>query len=95
MNKAPRVGARVRCDIETPTRGRFTGVVYAVFPEVIWDYERHQPTGVFAPQRDWFVGVKVDAIPARWPYPGVDRIAPCVADLELVDGGHDAPKAMQ
>jgi hypothetical protein len=67
--------------------GPLTGTVEAIYPE----YE--EPFGPFsplAPESEWHVRVRVDKVPAPWPYGGPDGegrdIAPVVADLVLAEG---------
>lgn len=80
MNKCPAIGDRV----SHPGRrncGPYTGTVHAIYPTYEWDELREREIGVL-PEKAWHVGVTVDAVPDPWPYPGTNKIAPCVAELK-------------
>jgi hypothetical protein len=90
MQKCPKIGDRVRTGADYWT-GPFTGTVTAIYPKHSYlvedddprwdDPDFVPPRGPLLPESRWQVGVQVDAIPAHWPYPGSDKIAPDVSEL--------------
>lgn len=86
MNKCPKIGARVKLK---PAHhfGALTGTVRAIYPtnnDVFDDDGEFVAFGPPRPEREWHVGVQVDAVPANWSYTGTDRFAPCVSELESI-----------
>lgn len=90
MKKAPKVGERVR--FHDPERGEpVTGEVLRIYPkrtyleaddDPAWDDPDFLPTETgYRPEQEWQVSMRVDAIPAWWPYAGTDRFAPDVRHL--------------
>lgn len=83
MNKCPKIGDRVKLKPDHRF-GPLTGTVMAIYPtnndvfDEEGDFVRRGPP---RPEREWHVGLKVDAIPECWSYPGTDRFAPEVCEL--------------
>ncbi len=97
MNRAPKVGDRVRY-VGGVVTGPCVGTVEAIYKKELWPDDfyddpdavagvTHKPTGL-APEKDWHVRMRVDELPERWPYggaSGTDNIfAPAVASLRKV-----------
>lgn len=81
MKTMPAIGTRVKFRHESKWCGvrECTGTVMAQYRggERCRDHE----TGEWYTTPD-HVGVKVDEIPKWWPYPGKDRFAPDISELE-------------
>lgn len=89
MNKAPKIGARVKlkpghryypCD----------GTVEKIWPKRIclnWDElasddDAEPRYGGPAPERDWQITMRVDQLPKDWAYTGSDVFCPSVSEIE-------------
>ncbi len=90
MNKCPKIGDRVRFPGNYAT-GPCTGTVTKIYKKHRYadDFdwggdEIPKPLGLL-PEKDWSVSVKVDELPARWPYVGNDCFAPTVGALTKID----------
>lgn len=91
MNRAPKIGQRVRyLEVIDIGFGRHetrecTGVVqrlYKKHADVFDDDGEFVRRGPLLPEDQWKASVKVDVRPAWWPYPQNDSFAPDVAHLE-------------
>jgi len=76
VKRAPAIGDRVSFPGNLAI-GPCTGTVYTIFPA-------HGDRGRLLPEEQWHVGVKVDAIPRKWPYLQREKFAPQVSTLTLI-----------
>lgn len=80
MNKAPAIGSRVRF-VGSLVNGPCIGVVLKHYPQDRYDDYGEIIPGKVAPEREWSIAMKPDALPEKWAYPGCDTFAPRVCDL--------------
>lgn len=80
MNTLPAIGSRVRYVDPDGARTPVIGIVVKQYPSDGL-LNTNEETG-----EKWVsshaVAVKVDELPAWWPYPGTDRFAPSIDTLE-------------
>lgn len=83
LRRAPKIGDRVTYTppADCHRKTSCTGTVRAIYREYEWDEDR-QRDGRLLPEREWSVGVEVDApLPSWWAYDGTNRFAPAVKEL--------------
>lgn len=83
MNRVPKIGDRIELP-ESLTHGPCLGTVIKIYPAYRYDDINDRETTELLPEREWHVCVKVDTVPARWPYTGTDLIAPEVSALRRI-----------
>ena len=87
MKRAPNMGERVYYPGNSVI-GPCSGTVVRVYPEHAFRDDRSDEWnalhGKLLPESRWHVAVKLDALPERWCYTGIDTFAPSVADIELI-----------
>jgi len=87
MNKAPKVGQRVRFNGSSVV-GPCVGVVDRIYVHHTFDEDRSDEwnarNGKPLPESEWHVRMRPDTLPERWCYTGNDAFAPSVSDVEPV-----------
>lgn len=87
MEKAPKVGTKVRYAGDWNTMRGVTGTVTKLYQEhddVFDDDGEFVRAGPLLPPRDWKAAVRVDAKPKDWPYAGHDEFCPSVSELQPI-----------
>ena len=87
MKRCPKIGDRVRVAANC-VRGACEGTVHAIYPSYEWDEsdDHEKFPHVAEPESEWSVGVTVDKVPAIWPYPSTNKVAPSVRSCSLIRG---------
>lgn len=89
MKHAPKVGDRLRF-VGNSVVGPCVGTVLKIYRSyrhpADWDWDRDDPPPRIglAPEWEWHVAFKPDALPDPWCYVDNDKFAPCVCDLEPI-----------
>ena len=55
-----------------------TGTVLKIYPAYEGERLRQKP---FSPD-EWQASVRLDQVPANWPYPNTDKFAPLISEIE-------------